>query len=301
MLSLFKALLTLCNKAQSKLKCKFIFKALITQIYNKRYFILGVITLVAACLFAVKSNEIHKLYLRWHVGTRTFKVLGGPKQGGGTGWQTRLESGKDVIITNRHVCMMPKQRAKQVYIVSNDGKYKQWHKIIKISDKADLCAIEGVKNLKGIKIAKSGPYVGEQVYSVGHPALMPQTVMVGEISGASDVKIFEGILGVQQADGEWIPVPKEMGGISRKECNLKLHKITNEVLDFGFFKVKVKTCWAVETKAYHTNMLGQGGNSGSAVVDFKGDAIGVLFAGDRAGWVRLVSWDRLSEFLKELK
>lgn len=244
--------------------------------------------IVAIILFlGVKAPEIHGLFLREKVGVKVFimkdSLMG---NGGGTGFAVKGRSGLSYIITNDHVCKGSKD-GRSMLVLDDYGNYMR-RNIISQSDRTDLCLIEGLPNVEGLDLG-SPPSVGQIVAAIGHPALKPVTITRGEIVGAEDVEIPEGLIGEEHSDQSIFGIPV----LTKQECSK--HKNRIRVVNLIFADLVL--CTVVTEKAYISNVLIQPGSSGSPVVNFWGNVIGVVFAGDRYGWGNLVSFDDLEDFL----
>jgi S1-C subfamily serine protease len=259
-------------------------QALKRTLLNLLKFKLKVLSLTAIALtfivMAAKAPEVHGFFLRSRVGNKTYMIKKTPNGGGGSGFAVRAKSGTTYIVTNAHVCeaLLDNGETGEVLVETPDGEFMK-RRVLEVSGKSDLCLIEGLPGVTGLSLG-SRPTVGQIVAAVGHPALLPTTISRGEIVGAEDVRIPIGLISSQEEADRCLTKPKREIG----------------VMFVWFFPVNV--CVDVTKEAYITNAVIQGGSSGSPVVNFWGNVVGVAFAADRAGWARVVSLDDLKDLLK---
>jgi S1-C subfamily serine protease len=245
-------------------------------------------------LLAVKAPEIHSSWIRSKVGSKVYVVRG--EHGQGTGFAIKAPSGQSYILTNDHICGVSKDGL-NILVIGNDGEPLN-RRIIARSQHTDLCLIEGMPGTSGLSLG-SEPSIGQVVAAVGHPAGYALTMSRGEIIQREDVIMMQGPISFQNPEsGQWELVPAEQGGILEKQCQLPKNETRIIDVDQFFFVVKVKFCLIVTREAMWTNMLIQPGSSGSPVVNFWGNVIGVAFAGDQAMWGIVVNRHDIIEFLR---
>jgi hypothetical protein len=58
-------------------------------------------------------------------------------------------------------------------LVDTDGRKAVTRKVLYKSTQTDLCIVQALDGVTGLRMAED-TNVGDQVYAVGHPALMPQ-------------------------------------------------------------------------------------------------------------------------------
>jgi S1-C subfamily serine protease len=211
------------------------------------------ITALAALIFtvSVEAPFVHKAYIRSIAEESVVRIVSAT--GKGTGFHVKLPNGKVVILTNKHVCEM-----NPVLEVETDGmRFPIVRKIIKISDRHDLCVMEGIPGKQGISIG-SDPTLGDTLYTLGHPRGEELNVASGEYFGNTIIKMGHVLKVDELCLGEIIP-----GG----------YMFTPEGL------VPVQVC--LEPKnTIHVSSPTYPGNSGSAVVNKYGNLVGVIFAGN---------------------
>lgn len=247
---------------------------------------------------AARAPEFHGYWLRSKVGSKVYTIRDNDNSGGGTGFAIKAKSGASYILTNDHVCEVSKDGVN--VLVSNEEGLHLKRKIIERSDFTDLCLIEGVPGVEGLDIGDD-PAIGQIIASVGHPSLMPITLSKGEIISTTDISISAGIIAIQKinqnGEKEWEHIPKAEGGISEEECSGPKFSIEEGVIPIFIFAIPAKICVVTTYGAYLTNMVIQPGSSGSPIVNFFGNVVGVVFAGDRMGWGAAVSYQDLTDFL----
>jgi len=224
--------------------------------YQKQIYSSVIIAFILGCnmFFSIKAPSVHKNWIRGpKVGSRTVKILN-PNNGynGGSGFHVIAPSGRIYILTNAHVCGLRKEGF--LDIVVEGSKRKIPKRVIEIYKKHDLCLVEAVQGIKGIKVAKSIS-IGDDIAIVGHPKLNPLSVSKGEYIGNTYVNIA-------YSSTKVFAVDKQL------ESFIKFNPFQNLI------RMKIKSMDAFQIKAY-----AQGGSSGSPVVNFYGNLVSVLFAG----------------------
>ena len=318
------------KSALTKLKKKIV--SFMARMFGLSYSVgLTLLNIGALAYIVLKMPEAYNLVIRSHVGDKVYIITNSKGYGGGTGFAVKADSGITYIVTNAHVCDMSENKLHVV--VKNNRGLQMNRRILKVSDKSDLCLIEGVPGVDGLSLG-SEPLIGTYLTSVGHPSLMPLTLSRGEFIAKEDVFIFKGF--VKEANSSkdssndsgsseinkqhgtasgfhtmhahnnftsrelynilnkdnktLLYLSKTLGAISPSECSAP--NLIMVDTPFG------KACFVVVKGAYATNVLGQPGNSGSPVVNFWGNVVGVVFAMDQYAWVRVVSLNDLKELLR---
>jgi S1-C subfamily serine protease len=203
---------------------------------------------IGIAVISVEAPFAHRAYIRGVAEENVVQIYG--QNGTGTGSHVKLEDGRIVILTNKHICKM----TGPLMVKSEDLKLPIERKIIKISDKHDLCVIEGIPGHAGISISKYNPKLGEELFTLGHPRGEALNVAHGEYFDNTKINIGEEI----KSDGSC-----EEG------------KLIEQQTFFGIMRACV-----VERNAIELSTPTYPGNSGSPVVDKFGNLVAVIFAGD---------------------
>lgn len=230
-----------------------------------------------ATLFAQSAiGNIHKSYIRNL--QRDVVMIQNSKGSGATGFIIRADSGRDVIMTNNHVCEL--QENGKVFVKYRGDLYIQ--SVIKSYAWNDLCAIEAPNTIKGRFRPAWWVRLGEEVSAIGYPFLEPLSVTTGELSGPMTITIAV----------KFNPGPEECKGPTYKIID------TSESM-YAFFGVNA-VC-VRELEAMTSSVSIAPGNSGSPVVNIYGNVVGVMFAGRSDGnRSYAVPLEDLKLFLKEL-
>ena len=255
---------------------------------------LGKVALVATValsmvILGAKSTELHSKWLRSRVESKIYRIKDSPTSGGGTGFAVKAPSGNTYILTNDHVCGVSKD-GEHVMVETESGAYIS-RRILSRSDFTDLCLVEAIPGVEGMSLG-SDPSPGDTLYVVGHPSLLPLTMIRGEYIGREDVDIIKGVISAKGPDGVSIEVP------GAKQCQGEKNVIEENDVQSFFGAYHVTFCLNVTRAAYTTNAQIQPGSSGSPIFSFFGNVNGVIFAGDQMGWGRAVSRTDIVRFLK---
>lgn len=246
-------------------------------------------------LLAVRAPELHGRLIRSNVGNKVYLITNDLHRGSGTGFAIKAPSGQSYIVTNDHVCKASNDKENLV-IIDRDGNEMR-RRIIIQSDFTDLCLIEGLPGVEGLSVG-SEPEIGQIIAAIGHPSGYDLTLTRGEIIQKQDVLMAEAPISFFGENGQEVLISPEEGGIAEANCKKPKNLIDVAETNFGFFTMKIKWCLIKTKKAYYTNMVIQPGSSGSPIVNFWGNVIGVVFAGDRAMWGITVSYKDLTKFLR---
>ncbi len=214
----------------------------------------SILTIALIFISILFGNQLHNDYLNFKR-TSIVKLTNLEGTSGGTGFYVKAPSGKIVTMTNGHVCRL----ATDGVIISDDGRNKASVKVIAQYEDNDLCVVEAPSNIKsGLSVAHS-VREGEDVYVLGHPLLMPKSLVPGEISGSVMAEVLQGVN--IPCEGKTykkiIPDPNDLGAMI-----------------FGIQWFCVRTTPSMVVTA---NILP--GNSGSPILDILGHVVGVAFAG----------------------
>jgi hypothetical protein len=229
--------------------------------------LLATALVLSASYSVLKAPEWHGEYIRSHVGSQVIKLTDKSGRRGGTGFALQMPSGEVLTMTNAHVCEL--ERLGQIY--ASTGRKKIPLEVLEKSTVSDLCLLTGINSMRGLELADSVE-IGQEIGIVGHPALMPLAVNRGHLIGYEKVVVlaYEG------------PCEKEGGMFKTEET--WFGPACTEQFESGL-----------------TTVIVLGGNSGSPVIDFFGNVVGVLFAGsgpDMANWGIIVKLSDLKDFVK---
>jgi len=232
------------------------------------------IALSGLLIFIFKAEDLHKAFLRKHVGSRVYKVMVNTGAGG-TAFAIKGPSGKTYILTNDHICVSSTDGF--LYIV--DSMFTIPIKIIERSQRTDLCLLDAPNNLVGLDISTTAPSPGDSVRAVGHPKLDDLTVSnKGELIS---------IMAVSFSDSASNKSPS----VTVANCDT-----SNPKYKIQYYKGK-SYCTIDVPAAYSTSVLVKKGNSGSPLVDFNGDVVGIISGMDEYNWGMAVTRDEIIHFL----
>jgi S1-C subfamily serine protease len=209
-----------------------------------------------------------------------------PNSRRGTGFIADTKSGKQVIVTNSHVCEI--NNKKPVFAVSHrEGeilkKYSRFFvKPIKLDSKHDLCIVEVPQdfNLKSINLAKKVA-IDSKVTIIGYPIIKLLSSSTGYYRGLNSVSI--------EYD------------IDLKSCIGKKFEIkTVSIKQKDEIKKDKEVCIFSATFMF-TDALGDHGQSGSPALNKDGEVVGVmsLVSGSVRPFANLVPLNSLKGFLSE--
>lgn len=216
----------------------------------------------------VEAPQLHHSYIRSKVGPSVVRITNLEQNSGGTGFAVEAPSGQTYILTNAHVCV----GIEKPMVVDFKNNRQVPLRVIEVSRETDLCLVESVGNLKGLKMGSSLE-IGDGVGIVGHPALMDLTLTKGDL-----IEFMEAI----------VPVPPEF--CEQAPLNGGPFVETDNI----FFP-----CVEVIKPAGQTTVQIIGGSSGSPVVNMFGNVVGVAFAGrNDTHWAVIVPLKEVEKFLK---
>lgn len=234
-------------------------------------------TIALSLLFVtVFSGPVHNSYLQRHVGKNTVSILnpeGSKIRGSGTGFQVKAPSGKVYTLTNAHVCELQKDGMVLVSEKQNSGRMVP-RRVIEVYSENDLCLVEGLEGYTGLTLADSVD-MGELVWSIGYPLGSSMNTSSGLTKSIGKVLVAESQIPVDQCKGK----------------NRKIQEIE------GFFGFVIQIC-VVERTGMQTNVPTFPGNSGSPLVNFYGNVVGVIFASNNGtNWGYAVPLSDVKTFL----
>lgn len=152
--------------------------------------------------------------------------------------------------------------------------------IVERSQVTDLCLITAPQFLVPLDLADE-PYIGQKVQTVGHPNLYALTVGTpGELIQASYTYLEFSSLSKEEKDEKKV-----------LDCDLTNRKYSIKITEEG------TQCLLSVPSIYITNALVRPGSSGSPLVNFEGDVVGVVCGMDEYGWGLIVSLPAVKDFL----
>lgn len=187
---------------------------------------------------------------------------------GGTGIVFKSTAHKSYVLTNGHVCKVVDNGG---VVVSPLGIYQVTS--VKKSTQSDLCMLTVDDNLKArTDVAQDPPDLYDDVKVVGHPALMPNIISTGHLSGRAILPVMMGLRPCTDEDfkGENGLICMFLGGLPQ----------------IRYFESVLVSATIMP------------GNSGSGVYNSSNKLIGVVFAGSGDfgyGWT--VPYEQLRNFL----
>lgn len=223
--------------------------------------------------FLSTYSLFEKPNLRRLANKNVFKIVTEAENSGGTGFYFKAKSGKIYVMTNSHVCEIGKSRP---LFIRHFKEKLPLGKIVKDEPKYDLCVVESAQQSHGLTLARSVSFYKEY-HLFGNPYLYTNVYAKGEIFDIKNIQLIRRIIqGNEKCDAD--------------EITVKMNML--------FFEVEA--C-AVNYKSYITNIQGFPGNSGSPLLNDKGEFVGVLFAGDgRTNYSYYVILETIREFTKGL-
>jgi len=236
--------------------------------YATKLLLTGSLAFVVGAYMVLKAPQYHADYLRYKVGPNVVTITTKSKRNGGTGFFVQAPSGKVVLLTNNHVCGLADRTGKVLVTTQDNEEYNA--KVLHKFKKHDLCIVENKTTKSGLTVASSVD-IGEEIGHVGHPQLYPLTLTRGQLIGYATIPIATGMVN------------------HPRECP-QGSKAVNAL----FFIVCI-----TEYDSGLTTVPSQGGSSGSPIISFWGNVVGVLFAGDSSSWSVIVPLKYVKEFLAD--
>jgi S1-C subfamily serine protease len=218
-------------------------------------------------LAILQLPRLHSSIIRSYVGGKIVKVTNKAGDRGGTGYIIEAPSGAAFVLTNAHVCIGAQE---PLYGHRQGARNKL--KVVEISKETDLCLLDSpYKGVNGLELADSAD-IGEELALIGHPALMPITMVKGELITYTEAAF---------------PIPSEF-------CESKKGPF-RYITVYDFFKI----CIGEVPEAAMTTLVALGGNSGSPIINIRGQVVGTLFAARSDNhWSLIVSLESIRSFLK---
>ena len=232
--------------------------------------------LLAGMCFVISliAPDIYDWILTSYVEPKVVMVGDATMDAHGTGFFIKGTSGNMYVLTNSHVCR----------ISSDDVIYIKWgelnpvpRRIIAISGETDLCLIEaGFWKASALELAGSYSAL-EKVISFGFP------LSFGFVS-SKGVALRYGVSAILEGE-----IKTELDLLN---CSGPKYKIVK--YDGQRFCVMI-------INSTSTSIVTFGGNSGSPVVNFWGNVVGIIFATHvNAGyWGVIVDKDEIEDFIRE--
>lgn len=227
---------------------------------------------------AIKGPYWHQEYLMSTISPNVVRLVRPSNhKTGGTGFSVQAASGLSYTITNRHVCELAENNIMHVNI-NESGRYYNLQ-VIEKSEETDLCLLQNLPGKQGLKLAWEVTD-NEDIAVIGHPLLMPLVLSRGRTGVETTIQLlFRFNVSEDECKGDAMHI-EEAPPLYRLQ---------------GIYNACVFTLHAMPT-----NAIIYPGNSGSPMVNFYGNIVGVIFAADnRTNWGYAVTLDDLTEFLSK--
>jgi len=201
------------------------------------------------------------------IGSNAVMITNRAMNHGGTGLVYNSSTHKSWILTNDHVCKVVKDGGS---VLAQKGNY-QVHSIVE-SKQSDLCVVSVLDDLKvNTVLSSTAPKVYDDVLVSGFPALMPNVISKGHLSGRAVIPVFIGVKPCTEEDIQNNPLMCVFLG------GTPIIKYYESVL---------------------TSATIMPGSSGSGVYNVNKELIGVVFAGQGDfGYSWTVPYEQVVNFL----
>ncbi len=225
---------------------------------------LSLVTLVSTMFYMKrefnKENPLHNT---------SVKITNREMNHGGTGIIFESYANNSFVLTNAHVCEVVKDGG--VVITENGNKYQV--NSTKISKSSDLCILTVLSDLHyRTKLAAKTPEMYDEIAVVGHPALMPNIISRGHLSGKDILQVMTGMRECTEDDLRENPL-------------------------MCVFLGGIPVLRSFESRLVSATIMP--GSSGSGVYNSSNELIGVVFAGQGDfgyGWT--VPYEQVKNFLE---
>lgn len=130
------------------------------------------------------------------IASNAVMITNNEKTSGGTGVVLKSYQNKSFVLTNRHVCK----------VIENSGVVQSVYGDYKVVDyvestKSDLCIISVNSDLRGqTYVAGRAPLMYEHAKVSGFPALMPNVISEGHVSGKRTIQVVTGMRACTEED-----------------------------------------------------------------------------------------------------
>lgn len=206
------------------------------------------------------SNDLHN---------SSVMIVNRAQNSGGTGIIYKSENNKSYVLTNAHVCHVVENGG---LVVGTGGKFQV--ATVQPSKQSDLCMLTVNSNLNvNTDFSKNAPKWYDEIKVSGHPALMPNIISKGHVSGKDILPIMVGLRPCTD---------DEFTGPNAQFC-----------IFFGGMPV---------VKYYESTLVSatiMPGSSGSGVYNARNELVGVVFAGSKDfGYAWTVPYEQVKAFLE---